>query len=247
MSNDLEEVKTRMFQMQKELGSVRSETGEKMTTTLKGYQDDLDTIRKQQADLQANLDSAKVDLQVMTGKIDETALQAKKPADDLGLLKEDLERRLTAVEERMIKLEKGVEELQKKAAEPPPAPVAKTPETLYQQAMDSFKAGKFAEARDQFTAFQEKYPSHELVSNARYWIGETYYSEKKYEQSILEFQDLIKKYPGKPKVPAAMLKQGMAFFAIGDDKSAKYVLKKVIEEYPLADEAKTAAEKLKGL
>ena len=71
--------------------------------------------------------------------------------------------------------------------------------------------------------------------------------EKKYEQAILAFQDVIKKYPNTGKVPAAMLKQGMSFFAIGDDKSAKYVLKKLTTDYPLSDEATTAAAKLKGM
>jgi tol-pal system protein YbgF len=247
VSRDMDDVKSRLFQMQKDLNTVRSETGDKVTATMKGYQVELETVRKQQADLQAALDSTKVDLQVMTGKVDENAMLAKRPEEEISLLREDLERRLSAVEDRLTKLEKGVEEVQKKLAEPPPAPVAKTPEQLYQQALDTFKAGKFAEAREMFAGFVKQYPGNELVSNAQYWVGETYDSEKKYEQAILEFQDVIKKYPNTGKVPAAMLKQGMSFFAIGDDKSAKYVLKKLTEEYPLADEATAAAAKLKGM
>ena len=247
VSRDMEDVKSRMLQMQKDLNTVRAESGEKVTATMKGYQDELDTVRKQQADLQAALDSTRVDLQSMAGKVDENAMLAKKPADDIGLLREDMERRLSAVEDRLTKLEKGVEDIQKKLAEPPPAPVAKTPEAQYQQALDTFKAGKFAVAREMFTGFLKQYPTNELVSNAQYWVGETYYSEKKYEQAILEFQDVIKKYPSTAKVPAAMLKQGMSFFAIGDDKSAKYILKKLTEEYPLSDEATAATAKLKGM
>lgn len=248
VNRDMEDMKLRLSQMQKDVTAVRAETGDKLTASLKGYRDDLDTVRKQQADLQATLDGAKVDLQAMTGKVDEATMLARKPADDLGLLREDLERRLAAVEDRMAKLEKGVEEVQKKLAEPPPAPpVAKTPEGQYQQALDTFKAGKFAEAREQFTAFIKQNPGHELAANARYWVGETYYSEKKYEQAILEFQDVIKKHPTTAKVPAAMLKQGLSFFALGDDKNAKYILKKITTDYPLADEATAAAAKLKGM
>ncbi len=247
VSRDVEDVNSRLFQMQKDLNSVRSETGDKVTASMKGYQDELDTVRKQQADLQASLDSTRVDLQSLAGKVDENAMQSKKPEEDIGLLREDLERRLSAAEDRLTKLEKGMEEVQKKLAAPPPAPVAKSPEEVYQQAIDTFKAGKFDEARGMFTGFIKQYPTNELASNAQYWVGETYYSEKKYEQAILAFQDVIKKYPNTGKVPAAMLKQGMSFFAIGDDKSAKYVLKKLTTDYPLSDEATTAAAKLKGM
>ena len=44
-----------------------------------------------------------------------------------------------------------------------------------------------------------------------------------------------------------MLKQAMSFKGLGDDKSAKYIYKKLIETYPRTEEAKLAKEKLKGL
>ena len=85
------------------------------------------------------------------------------------------------------------------------------------------------------------------MGNAHYWIGETYYSEKNYEPAILSFQEVIKNYPTKEKVPAAMLKQSLAFKAINDIKSAKYVLKKLMDGYPKSDEAKKAKELLKEI
>jgi tol-pal system protein YbgF len=113
--------------------------------------------------------------------------------------------------------------------------------------LETFKAGDMPAARDLFTKFLEQYPKHDLVANAQYWIGETYYSEKNYEQAILAFQEVIKNHPQKEKVPAAMLKQALAFKAIKDSKSAKFVLKKLVEEFPKSEEAKRAKELLKGL
>jgi TolA-binding protein len=63
----------------------------------------------------------------------------------------------------------------------------------------------------------------------------------------LEYQEVIKNFPNKDKAPAAMLKQAMAFKGLGDDKSARYVYKKLIQDYPSSEEAKKAKEKLKGL
>jgi len=178
-------------------------------------------------------------MQVLTGKVDDAALLAKKPTDDLNLLREDMERRFASLDERMAKLEKGLSDTAAKEE--------KSPEALYQKGLETFRNGDMPKAREQFSRFLELYPNHDLTANARYWLGETYFGEKKYDQAILEFQEVIKKFPGKEKVPAAMLKQALAFKELGDVKSARYVLKKLIEDFPLADEVKPAKEKLKEL
>jgi len=235
LRSDMEELKSRIFK-------AEIETKEGVEKNLKGLQIDMETVRKGAAELQATVENIKVDLQVVSGKIDDISLAAKKPADDLSLLKEDVNRRFASLEERLAKLEKSHDE-QKKAVETAP----ENPDTLYQKGLDAYKSGDFQKARDIFARFVEQFPTHGMVANARYWLGETYYSEKKYDQAILEFQEVIKNFPGKEKVPAALLKQGMAFRELGDAKSARYLYLKIMDDYPASDEAKAAKEKLKML
>ncbi len=254
---DNDEMKNRIFTMEKGLNEVRGEVREGVEKSLAGYrqslealqadmsgfQKEMSAIRKGGADLQATLESARVDMQLLTGKVDDVRIMAQKPADDIALLKEDLTRRLTALEERLGKMEKdvkGVEEQAQKAAQ-----LQKAPEHLYQQGYEAMKAGEAAKARELFSAFLEQHPRHNLAANARYWIGETYYSEKNFELAVLEFQEVIKNFPDKDKAPAAMLKQGMAFRELGDSKSANFIMKKLVDEYPKSEEAKTAREKYK--
>jgi tol-pal system protein YbgF len=244
---DLDEVKGRTLKVEKELGGVRSETREGLEKNLKGFQSDLESLRKITADLQASMDGNKVDLQVMGGKVDDLALQSKKPADDLVLLKEDSDRRQTGAEKRLEKTEKAMEELQKQVAELRNREAEKTPDAIYQRGIDAYKANDFPKSREQFSKFIELFPKHDLMANAHYWLGENYYSEKVYDQAILEFEKVVKDFPTKGKVPSALLKQGMAFKELGDAKSARFVYKKLIESYPLADEVKTAKDKLKEL
>lgn len=244
---DLDEMKGRTLRMERDLGGVRSETREGLEKNLKGVQGEIDNLRKSAADLQANLDNAKVDMQVLGGKVDDLSQQSRKPADEIALLKEDTDRRQSAVEARLEKLEKGMEELQKQLAEQRSREAEKTPDAIYQRGIDAYKANDLAKAREQFTRFIELFPNHDLTANAHYWLGETYYSDKVYDQAILEFEKVIKNFPTKGKVPAALLKQGMAFNELGDTKSARFVYKKLIENYPLADEVKMAKEKLKAL
>lgn len=247
LQRDVDEVKSRLLQVDRDLTGVRSSTREDLDKSLKTYQKDIETLRRGTADIQATIESTKVDTQVLTGKLEDVALLAKKPADEVALLREDLDRRLKAVEERMIKLEKGFEEFQKKNTEARGKELEQTPDALYQKALDTFRAGEPAKSREMFNRFLELYPQHDLAANAHYWLGETFYAEKKFDQAILEFQQLIKDYPKKEKVPAAMLKQAMAFRELGDAKSSRYVLKKLMEQYPSTEEAQRAKERLKEI
>lgn len=237
---DVDEAKTRIYTIEKELSTARE--GEKSTKS------DFAALRKTDADLQANLDSFKSDLQNMAGKLEDTGLAAKKPTEELSRYREDTDRRIVALEDRVVKLQVALDELNKRmkdaaSAAAPPA----SPDALYLKGLESFKNGDMPGARAQLTQFIEKNPQHDLVSNARYWIGETYYGEKNYEQAILEFQEVVKQYPKKEKAPAAMLKQALAFKALKDLKSTHYLLKRLTTDYPKSDEAKKAKALLKEL
>lgn len=247
---DLDELKNRQFQVEKEVGGVRSEANARIESSFKDMDTERVGFRKGLADLQATMDGIKVDMQVLAGKQDDLEIAVKKPGDDLVLLREDLERRLTALDQRLTKTETGIEVLQKRVAEQATLPKETekpTPEAMYQKGLDAYRAGNYGVARESFTRFLEQHPKHELAANARYWTGETYYSEKKFEQAILEFQEVIRNFPGREKVPAAMLKQAAAFSEIGDAKSARFVLRKLVDDYPSSEEAKRAKDRLKEL
>lgn len=247
LQRDVDEMKSRTLKVEKDLGGVRNETREGVESRLKDYQSELDQLRKTAADLQATIESSKVDLQVMTGKVDDLSLQSKKPADELILLREDIDRRNSGIEKRLEKAEKSLDDLLKELGELRSREAEKTPDAIYQKGIDAYKAGDFAKSREQLSRFIELFPKHELLANAHYWLGETYYSEKVYDQAILEFEKVVKDFPTKGKAPAALLKQAMAFKELDDNKSARFVYKKLMDNYPLSDEVKIAKEKLKEM
>lgn len=248
LQRDLDETKGRLLRMDKDLGGVKAEIRTEVQRQLEEVQNELTSVRKLGADIQASLDVAKVDSQVLSGKLDDLTLQSRKPAEDLALLREDTQQRLAALDSRVVKLEKELEEMRTQAAQvKAKAETPATPEALYQKALDSYRAGDMVKAREQFTAFLEKNPTHDLAANAHYWLGESFYGEKRFEQAVLAFHDVIKKFPGKEKVPAAMLKQGMAFREMGDIKSARFVFNRLVDEHPKTEEGAKAREKLKEL
>lgn len=248
--NDVDAIKTRLFSMDRDLSSLREESKVSVGAVEKGFKSDVAAVRKMSADIQATIDSTKGEMQALSGKVDDTALAVKKPADDLARYREDADKRIIALEERILKQQAVIDTLTKKMADLAKAKkdeVGGASDAQYLKGLDSLKAGDVATARDQFTKFLEQNPKHELAANAHYWVGETHYSEKNYESAILAYQEVIKNFPGKEKVVAAMYKQALAFNAIKDVKSAKFVLKKLIEGFPKSEEAKKAKALLKEI
>jgi tol-pal system protein YbgF len=246
--NDVDALKTRVFTLEKNMGGIRNESRDDIVAMEKNFKSEFDAVRKLSADIQATIDSTKTEMQALNGKADDIAINQKKPAEELARYREDADKRIIALEDRILKLQTTLDEFTKKVTDlAQPKELAPTPDSAYMKGLDAFKAGDMPAAREIFTKFIEKYPQHDLAANAQYWIGETYYSEKNYEPAILAFQEVIKLYPQKDKVPAAMLKQAMAFEAINDSKSARYVLKKLGEGFPKSDEAAKAKELLKTM
>lgn len=242
---EINDLKTRLLFAEKSISATKQEAREIVEKSSKDALKNLETLRKGTADMQANLDTMRIDVQVMAGKVDDLGLAAKKPFDDITLLKEDMSKAVLAMEERLSKLEQNHYETNSKmlaiakALETPPSA-----ENIYKQGQDELKSGDTKKARETFIKFLEQFPTHKLAPNTRYWIGETYYLEKNYEQAILEYQRVIKEYPGKDKISAAMLKQAMSFRELGDLKSARYVLKELIDKFPHAEETHMAKDLL---
>ncbi len=114
-------------------------------------------------------------------------------------------------------------------------------------AKQAFDQGDSDAAREKFQELIQRFPKSEHADNAQFWIGEIYYREKWYEKAILEYQKVIENYPKGNKVPASLLKQGFAFFNLGDKSNARLILEELIKKYPKSTEAKIAKDKVKDL
>jgi len=229
MESDLQEMKRRLAELERGVVALQTD---------RAGNERLDLLARQQADQQAGLDTLRVEFQSVQGRFEDQSRASSQLRDDIALMRDDLALKVTALEDRLAKLEAPVQA-------PTAAPAAETPEALYERGLELIqKKGDFAGGRQWLQDFLQRHPQHPLAVNATYWIGEAWYGEKKYENAILQFQDVVEKYGEHPKVAAALLKQGLAFHALGDKKNARVVLQKVVDTFPLSDEAKKAKEKL---
>jgi len=137
-------------------------------------------------------------------------------------------------------------------AEPPPppsseaGPVVRTENAgeLYRNALNDYAKGEYELAINGFRHHIELYPNSSLLPNVRYWLGESYYSQKNYDQAIKEFALLVKQHPENPKVASAMLKQGFAYIELGDKSRGRTMLDNLLKQFPKSQEARWAKERL---
>lgn len=125
-----------------------------------------------------------------------------------------------------------------------PAPTATTPQAAYNVAETLFKKGLYDPAYQKFKDFVRIYPQSDLAPAAQFFAGECLYLQLKFEESILEYQEVVKKYKGNTRVSIALLKQALAFKAIGDDATYRLLLKQIVKEYPDSYSGKEAKKKL---
>jgi tol-pal system protein YbgF len=114
-------------------------------------------------------------------------------------------------------------------------------------AYSDYRNGNFELAIDGFKMYIEQFPESPLVDDSLYWIGECYFSQKKHEEAIDQFNELILNYPRGDKIPAAYLKKGLSLAELGKKEEALSVFKLLVSKFPLEEETKIAQQKIKEL
>jgi tol-pal system protein YbgF len=132
----------------------------------------------------------------------------------------------------------------------PPAPVpapTMSPQEAYSVAYNDYLKGNYDLAVESFKLYRQQFPESPLADNALYWIGECRYSQRKYEEAIDAFDELIVGYPQGDKAAAAHLKKGLSFIELGRKPEALAALKLLVAKYPLEEEARIAQDKIREL
>jgi len=218
--------------LQSELLQLRQETDEKLSKISK----ENDAVSKQVVNMYALVESKDEKIKGLMGKIDELEYQLRTYWAET--------KNLVAASKKGDDKPSG----QNTQTQKPAQQVADGKyEDVYKDAFEAFQKGRYEESIKRFSAFIESYGSTPLVSNAYYWIGESYMNLKNYDEAILYFQETIDKYPKSEKAPRALLSQAEAFRLTNDKKSSTTILKRVIELYPKTEEAIIAERRLRNI
>lgn len=268
IQKDVNEQKNTSTELRKDLAEMRDSTSrsieehgklmEKAATLI--TPDELNAMRESQAETQTRLSDLSKELQLLTGRFDENRYFIEKSfrdsASELELFKAQIsgmETQIKDIRTKLVSMEDSVKQHKTSTVEQTEESVQKAADTpkdktsIYESAYSSFENKYYKEARGKFEAFLKEYPKDDLSDNAQFWIAETHYGEKNFEDAILAYETLLKNYPQSDKIPAAMRKQGAAFIALGDKKTGKVILEQLIEKYPNAKDAGEARKKLEEM
>jgi tol-pal system protein YbgF len=226
-------------------------------------QKQLDSTRATLADTRANLQQVEREISSLKEMIEATRHQVGRQIDNTS---REGDQRVKELEARVAKLAEGLKsqgeqlklredelrEVRKGLQLPTEANemASAENETIrrdYEVAWRNLEKRDYRSAIARFKDFQKKHPKSNLAVNAQYWIGESHYALREFDQAIVEFDAVRSRYPEGEKVPAALLKQAYAFSELGENTNARLLLQEVVEKYAQTPEAIQAKQKLKTL
>jgi len=119
-----------------------------------------------------------------------------------------------------------------------------SPQAVYRSALHLLHAEQTQAARERLRTFLNHYADHSLASNARYWLGETWYSQQAYTKAIAIWNDALQRRPDSHKAPAMLLKIGYARFELGQKDKGRLSLQCLLRTDPPSRIAALARKKL---
>ncbi len=109
------------------------------------------------------------------------------------------------------------------------------------------KSGSYAAAVEKFGQLQKKTPKSPLNEPGEYFSASALYELGKYDQSILQFNDLVMRFPRSQFASAALLREAEAFVQIKDKIDARLTLQKLLADHAGAPEASAANAMMRDL
>ena len=266
---DLQRDVTSILQGQKDMSTQMIQDHTAIKTIVGGFNDNVNRLGTTMSSLQKSVQ----DVQANSGtRLDSMSTQVQGLSDNL----EEIKSRLGKLNQQLVDLQNSVQNLDAKISSgaaapatgagtatptagnvPPPttgspsAGAASGPgpsaDMLYSNGLRDIQSGKYDLARSEFTDYLKYYGKTDLASNAQFYIGEICYKEKKYQESITEYDKVINNYPKSFKLAPARLHRATAMLQLGQKSSAIRELREIIKLFPGSEEDRYARAQLKEL
>jgi len=217
--------------------------------TIKSNMDDLrGTEQKNLATSTARLDSMTTQIQALSESLDEAKARIGKLGEQLAQT-QNIIQTITAPPQQPAASATGTGAPGAPGAPggetAPPKPAIPDPDSLYNSGLTDYNGGQYDLAIQAFLQYLQYYGETDRASNAEFYIGEIYSSQKKYNNAIAEYDKCIEQ--GGNKAAAAQLKKGFALLELGEKSAGAKELRSLIQQSPNSHEAELARQKLRKL
>lgn len=188
-------------------------------------------MRRSLLDLQAQIEALRADLAQLRGQNEQLAREAS-----------EIQRAQSGMDERLSRFEPG--EVQVDGLRFVATPQERSD---FEAALGMFRNGDFPAARKAFAAFVNAYPQSGYIPSARFWLGNTQYAGRDYEEAMANFRSVMRAGPAHERAPEAALSLANCQLEMKDSKAARQTLEALMRDYPDSDAAQTARERLKSI
>lgn len=261
---DLQRDVTSILQGQKDMSTQMIQDHTAIKTIVGGFNDSVNRLGTTMSSLQKSVQ----DVQANSGtRLETMSTQVQGLSDNL----EEIKSRLGKLNQQLVDVQNSIQSLDAKissgAAAPatggatttptagnvppptsaPPAAAAPSADMLYSNGLRDIQSGKYDLARSEFQDYLKYYGKTDLAANAQFYIGEIYYRQKKYQESISEYDKVINNYPNNFKMAPARLHRATAMIELGQKSSGIRELREITKLFPGSEEDRYARAKLKEL
>jgi len=132
---------------------------------------------------------------------------------------------------------------------PPPAPLGPgmSPQRLYDTAWADYTSGQWDLCISGFETYLRSFPRSEMAHQAQFYIAECYFSDRKDQQAIQAYNQVIASYPRSGSAPLAYYKRGLSFERLQQFDRARESYEQVIKNFDGTDAARLAKQNLERL
>ncbi|MGA2361424.1 MAG: tol-pal system protein YbgF [Candidatus Aminicenantales bacterium] len=244
LKDQVQDLRTRLDRSSEEVRALHSEIKaladlvRQSIADQAGFKDDVRAVPSQYQDLLRRIDQLSLDVQKVSQDLAAARASEPRPAGPGE-----------AAPQKKPETKPGqAAPSDRSPAQTPPAPVTNiSPQQAYRMAYNDYLKGNYDLAVESFRLYRQQFPDSPLADNALYWIGECRFSQKRYDEAIDDFNDVILTYPEGDKVAAAHLKKGISYMELGKKEEALAAFKLLVTKYPLQEETKIALDKIKEL
>jgi tol-pal system protein YbgF len=247
-SGDLRRLEDRVIDLHDEIQALKREAGskeevERLNTELAQR---TQSILRSSAEVSAKVDALADRVENTQGSVEQTNYRIDRLVQQIT----QNEREIAILRAAIRSGEAGdvsLPSIQEEVVVGQPSRLPDDPIQVYQSAYRDFQRGNYELAIEGFAEFIEANPDSDLADNAAYWIGESFYSQRKFKEAIAQFDEVVSRYPRSDRIAAALLKKGLAYIELGQRAQGVVQLQYVVHEHPTTQEASLARERLRAM
>lgn len=161
-------------------------------------------LRGSQAGIGARMDTVETEVAELRGSAENSELVASASAQAMSELREDVDKRLRTLEEKLNEA----------------TSIPEGKDELWNEADRQLQRKNYKLSRTLWRTFISRYPGDPKLPEANFKVGLTFHSERDYKSALGVFYNIIQAYSEDPIVSDALYYSGLGFAKLGQCKNA---------------------------